>query len=53
MAYVGIFFNLLLAVSAHVAVSDGEFPATLVGVVLILASFFVWGESPKKSITKE
>ena len=29
MAYAGIVFNLLLAVSAHVAVLDCEFPATL------------------------
>ncbi|MFT6921573.1 MAG: hypothetical protein ACJA1C_000570 [Crocinitomicaceae bacterium] len=46
-AYAGIFLNLLLAVSAHVAVSDGEFPAALIGLILVLASYFTWGKSQK------
>lgn len=47
LAYAGIFFNLMLAVGAHVAVSDGEFPPALVGVILVVASYFTWGKSRK------
>ncbi|WP_217356208.1 hypothetical protein [Ruegeria arenilitoris] len=35
-----MFFLLLLAVSAHVNVSDGGFIPALVGVVLLAVSFF-------------
>lgn len=37
--YAGMFFHLLLAVSAHVAAGDGQFLPALVGVVLVVASF--------------
>lgn len=40
MAYAGFFFNLSLAVAAHVAVADGEFPGALICLVLALTSFF-------------
>lgn len=46
-AYAGIFFNLLLAVGAHVAVADGEFPGALVGLIFLLASYFTWNKSQK------
>ena len=40
LAYAAMFFHLLLAVSAHVDVSDGGFTPALVGVVLLAVSFF-------------
>lgn len=41
-AYAGIFFNLLLAVGAHAAVSDGQFLPAVIGIVLLLTSYFTW-----------
>lgn len=41
-AYAGFFFNLLLAVSAHVNINDGEFIPSLVGIILVLTSYFSW-----------
>lgn len=38
-AYAGFFFNLLLAVSAHLSINDGEFAAALLGLVLLLTSY--------------
>lgn len=48
-AYAGIFFNLLLAVGAHVAVNDGQFIPAFVGIVLLMASYFTW---KRRSISK-
>jgi len=40
-AYAGFFFDFILALGAHLAISDGEFAPALVGIVLIvLARFF-------------
>lgn len=39
-AYAGFFFNLVLAIIAHLGVGDGEFAPPLVGLVLLLASYF-------------
>lgn len=38
-AYAGFFFDLVLAVMAHIAASDGEFAAALVGIILVVVSF--------------
>lgn len=46
-AYAGIFFNLLLAVGAHVAISDGEFQPALVGLIFVLGSYFTWNKAQK------
>lgn len=47
-AYAGIFFNLLLAIGAHVGVDDGEWGGALVGLVLLLTSYFTWKKMPEK-----
>ena len=39
-AYAGFTFELLLAVSAHLAVNDGEFAGAAVALVLVLISYF-------------
>lgn len=41
-AYAGIFFNLLLAVGAHAAIHDGQFFPALVGIILLMISYFTW-----------
>jgi hypothetical protein len=38
-AYAGFFFNLLLAVSAHTMVGDGEGIPAEVGIILLLVSY--------------
>lgn len=40
LAYTGMFFHLILAASAHINAGDGGFVPALVGLVLLLASFF-------------
>jgi hypothetical protein len=39
-AYSGFFFNLTLAFFAHIMVGDGEFPGALLGMVLLVCSYF-------------
>lgn len=39
LAYAGMFFHLLLAVSAHVNAGDGGFVPALVGTVLLVVSY--------------
>ncbi len=39
-AYVGLFFNFLLAGTAHIAVKDGEFGGAAVAMVLLFASYY-------------
>lgn len=39
-AYAGFFFNLVLAIIAHLGVNDGGFAPALVGLVLLLVSYF-------------
>ena len=39
-AYAGIFFNLLLAASAHMNVGDGEAPFAFIGLAILCTSFF-------------
>lgn len=40
LAYAGMFFHLLLAASAHINAGDGGYPAALIGLALLLVSFF-------------
>lgn len=39
-AYAGLFFNLLLATISHIAVQDGQFVAPIIGLLLVLTSYF-------------
>ncbi|MGB1315471.1 MAG: DoxX family protein [Chitinophagales bacterium] len=45
-AYAGFFFDFVLAASAHISVSDGEFIPAIVAIVLLFVSYF----SEKKMI---
>lgn len=38
-AYAGMFFNFVLASSAHLAINDGEFAPALVAIVLLFVSY--------------
>ena len=40
-AYAGFFFELLLAVGAHIAVGDGGAGGAIMGLALILTSYFM------------
>lgn len=40
LAYAGMFFHLLLAISAHLNAGDGGFPPALVGLVALIVSFW-------------
>lgn len=40
LAYAGMFFHLILAVSAHIAANDGGFLPAIVALVLLAVSFF-------------
>ena len=39
-AYAGFFFDLVLGFGAHIMVNDGGFAPSLVGIVLVFASYF-------------
>lgn len=39
-AYAGFAFDLILAVSAHLSVNDGEFMGALVGLIILGSSYF-------------
>lgn len=39
-AYAGFFFNFVLALSAHIAINDGEFAPSFVAIVLLLTTYF-------------
>lgn len=41
-AYAGVFFELVLATAAHVAVADGGFPIPLMGIVFLFSSYVIW-----------
>ena len=41
-AYAGFFFNVILALSAHLAISDGGFGGAAVALVLLFVSYFTW-----------
>ena len=38
-AYAGFVFNLLLAIGAHLSINDGDYPAALVGLILVIVSY--------------
>lgn len=38
-AYAGFTFNLLLAIGAHIAVNDGKFAGSLIGLILLTGSY--------------
>jgi len=40
-AYAGFFFNVLLALTAHFTIADGELWGALVALLFILASYFL------------
>jgi len=42
-AYAGFFFDVILALVAHLSVSDGGHTFALVGVILVLVSRFSYG----------
>jgi len=39
-AYAGFFFDFLLALSAHINVSDGEYAPAIIAIVLLLLSYW-------------
>lgn len=39
-AYAGFFFNFILALSAHIAVNDGEFLPSLIAIIALLTTYF-------------
>ncbi|KXX69527.1 DoxX family protein [Flammeovirga sp. SJP92] len=39
-AYAGFFFDILLAMSAHVNINDGEFIPSSIGLLLVLTSYY-------------
>ena len=39
-AYAGLFFDFILAASAHIVAKDGEFAAAMVAAVLLLVSYW-------------
>ena len=51
-AYVGFFFDFILAFSAHFAISDGEYGAAIVALILLAVSYIydkkVFGNDLKK-----
>ena len=38
-AYAGFFFDFMLAASAHIMVSDGEYPGAIVAMILLIVSY--------------
>ena len=38
-AYAGFVFNLLLAISAHINMNDGQFMGATVGLILVIVSY--------------
>lgn len=47
LAYAGMFFHLLLALSAHINAGDGAFAPAVVGLVLLLVSFLTQNSARK------
>lgn len=41
-AYAGFFFDVVLAMFAHIAVKDGEFAPAAVGMLLVLTSYLFY-----------
>ncbi|MGE7964035.1 DoxX family protein [Pseudomonas sp. NPDC089918] len=49
LTYAGMFFHLLLAVSAHANAGDGGFVPALIGLVLIVLSYFTQNAARAKA----
>ncbi len=41
-AYAGILFNVLLAMTAHFTVEDGEQMGAIIGLILMIGSYATW-----------
>ena len=39
-AYAGFFYNVVLALAAHLSVGDGEWMPALMGIILVLVAFY-------------
>ena len=48
LAYAGMFYHLLLAASAHINAGDGQFVPAVVGLLLLLISFFTQNAAREK-----
>lgn len=46
-AYAGIFFNVSLAIGAHLTIQDGDQIVAIVGLILMIGSFATWKISEK------
>ncbi len=44
-AYAGFFFELLLAIQAHIMAGDGGFPGPLAALTLVVVSYVFWKKS--------
>jgi uncharacterized membrane protein len=47
-AYAGFFFDFVLALAAHLAVSDGEFGPAVVALILLPISYSTWKMTSKE-----
>ena len=41
-AFAGMFFNVMLALGAHLSVSDGEQMGAVIGIILLIGSYSTW-----------
>ena len=48
LAYAGMFYHLLLAFSAHINAGDGGFVPAIIGMVLLVLSFFTQNAARQK-----
>lgn len=48
LAYAGMFFHLLLAISAHLNAGDGGFAPAAVGLIALMASFWTQNDARVK-----
>lgn len=48
LAYAGVFYHLLLAASAHINAGDGMYGPALLGIVMLLVSFFTQNAARNK-----
>ena len=47
-AYAGFFFDFVLALTAHLAIDDGEFGAAAVALILLVISYSTWKMTSKE-----
>ncbi|WP_044213524.1 DoxX family protein [Flammeovirga sp. OC4] len=48
-AYAGFFFDILLAMAAHININDGEFIPSSIGLLLVLSSYYFHRQLEKES----